>query len=121
MVNTAGGGYSPIAFVIPSNVDNTMYANYSFGVDLFNDKDVDTGLRDVAVVFLQGGNPQVTHRPYQLQTQVETIDLPSRKLVSLKLQGGYGKRIERGCWTATVLASEGTFPQAGYTRRKSRN
>jgi hypothetical protein len=73
-------------------------ARYSFGVKFFNEKDVDTGLRDLHVEFRWKDGRTTTVRPWNsaatrvqggitTSERVEVLNLPSREWHSMSLHG----------------------------------
>lgn len=73
-------------------------ARYSFAVTFFNEKDVDTGLRDICVEFRWKDGRKTTDRPWDsskarvqsgitTSERVEVLNLPSREWLSLSLHG----------------------------------
>ena len=84
--------------VPPSVIEEVRFFNYSFNVKLFNEKDVSTGLRDIAVVFHLRDGRRMVREPHDQSTQcdvggqiamdpLEVVNLPSHEWVSLELFG----------------------------------
>ena len=84
--------------VPPSVIEQVRSFDYSFNAKLFNDKDVGTGLRDLALVFHLRDGRRMVRELYDLSNQrkvdgqtvtdpLEVVNLPSREWVSLELFG----------------------------------
>lgn len=112
----------------PSVIEQVRFMTYSFTVKLFNEKDVNSGLRDVAIVFhLSDGRRMVRTSP-DLSTRrqveegtvtepLEVINLPSRQWVSLDLFGTISADME---FLAQAERAEfrGYFPTGRVFRRE---
>jgi hypothetical protein len=114
----AGGkdGYFPrdLPHALSADFEEADYANaggevyYSFGAQLFNEKDVGVGIRDLNVVFYQKLGAVLEHRPEDASglpdveygavreapgppggagKRIGAVNLPPKELVSLRLRG----------------------------------
>lgn len=123
-----GESVSLMGLPVPASVvEQVRSLDYSFNVKLFNEKDVSTGLRDVAVVFhLSDGRRMVRMSP-DLNTQrnveggtvidpLEVINLPSRQWVSLELFGTISADMEL-LTQAERAEFRGYFPTGRVFRR----
>jgi hypothetical protein len=102
--------------------------SYVFGIDLFNGKEVPTGLRDIAVVLLRGDGERFTSRPDDLTTGRRTpaipltisgfmeydtrnvLNIPPRQFAHMELSGGFDKEaanvIKTRRWTRIVFEAQ---------------
>lgn len=96
-------------------------ARYSFSIKFFNEKDVDTGLRDLAVEFRWKDRRKTTDRPWDSSAtrvrggittseRVEVLNLPSRKWLSLSLHGIIGEEDARNMQNCKRVMLVGYFP-----------
>jgi hypothetical protein len=95
-------------------------------VHFFNDKEVDTGLSEIAVVFVYEGGEKIVLGPetrgYETSTSPRgVINLPSKTWVSVKVEGQiYGDAVERALSDPTAMEVKGKFPRgAPYHERCS--
>jgi hypothetical protein len=73
------------------------YGNYSCTVKLFNETEVDTGLRDIRVAFLDASGattkndvPQMADSRQNFVMDPDVLNLPARQWVSVELYGRFG-------------------------------
>lgn len=111
---------------LPRNVnwkvaDETTEADgveYRFAIDLFNGKEVPTGLRDVTVVFVHNDGHRQRSSPYDSETgrqvsgrliadQLVVINVSPRQFVRKELHGYFGKEeadaVKTGRWERTLV------------------
>jgi len=94
---------------------------YRFAIDLFNGKEVPTGLRDVLVVFVHHGGRREPSPPYDSKTgrqvsgrlvadELEVINVSPRQFVRTELHGYFGKEeadaIKTGRWKRMVFETK---------------
>ncbi len=78
---------------------------YRFAIDLFNGKEIPTGLRDIKVVLIREDGESLTSRPYDLlsvhrdqsfgvmtKSSVDVINIPPRQFVRKELAGSFDNR-----------------------------
>lgn len=96
-------------------------ARYSLGVRFFNEKDVDTGLRDLCVEFRWKDGRKTADRPWDSSKtrvqggitnseRVEVLNLPSRAWLSLNLRGSLGGDDARSIRECRRVMLVGRFP-----------
>ncbi len=114
----ARDGFGKMAPVEPSEVTT---ARYSFGVKFFNEKDVDTGLRDLCVEFRWKNGRKTTDQPWDsskagvrgsasASERVEVLNLPSREWLSLNLHGSIASEDARDIAECRRVMLVGRFP-----------
>ncbi len=87
------------------------YGNYEFSVKIFNEMEVNTGLRDITVVFVDAaGNTVWTHRPRitdargAVTRRPEVFNLPARQWANTEVLGRIGsKEFDAVARSTTVL------------------
>jgi hypothetical protein len=98
-------------------------ASQSIQAHFFNDKDVDTGLTGLTVVFVFEGE-QVTLGPktrgYETSTSPPgVVNLPSRTWVSVRIKGDfYGPEVKPILTDLTAIEIKGKFPDRSLYHKK---
>jgi hypothetical protein len=101
----ARDGFGQVSVVEPENAEEkALGVDYRFAIDLFNGKEVPTGLRDIAIEIVRAdGNPLIS-RPRDLASiqpdplvnrptvsSVDVINLPPRQFVHKDLFGSFDR------------------------------
>jgi xanthine/CO dehydrogenase XdhC/CoxF family maturation factor len=94
---------------------------YRFSIDLFNGKEVPTGLRDIKVVLIREDGEDLTSRPYDLlsvhrdpsfdvmtKSDVDVLNIPPRQFVRKELAGSFDSR------EAVVVLTTGKWKQVEF-------
>jgi hypothetical protein len=79
--------------------------DYRFAIDLFNGKEIPTGLRDIKVVLIREDGEPLTSQPYNLMSlrheeltgrlaydTVDVLNIPPRQFVHIEFRGSFDNR-----------------------------
>jgi hypothetical protein len=117
------GRQTPVDLLDADETTDADAVEYRFAIDLFNGKEVPTGLRDVRVVFVHSGGDHHTSTPNDLETgrqlsgrlmidELKVINIPPRQFVRKEMQGYFGKEeadaLKTGTWERIEFVGE--FP-----------
>ncbi len=86
------------------------YVTYVASIELFNEKELRTGLRDVAIVFRGRSGTEVETTPKISREPVEVINLPSREWIRLDLFGEVGAAKMSELANCDTVEFRGRFP-----------
>ena len=97
---------------------------YRFAIDVFNGKEIPTGLRDIKVELVREGGSPLESRPYDLmsvrkdelskglvRTEVAVINIPPRHFVHMQLTGSFDTReavvaLRGGSWKRVEIVGQ---------------
>ena len=111
---TARDGFGQLKQVEPGEAaSEAKRVEYRFAIDLFNGKEVPTGLRDIKIVLTREDAESLTSRPYDLlsvqrdpsfdvmtKSDVDVLNLPPRQFVRKELAGSFDSQEAVEAFTA---------------------